>query len=57
MGIACGSFVSIQATIIYLLIYVVMNIWFFTFYLNTFFTANSKSIEHLSDLKSLSKKN
>lgn len=57
IGIVCGTFEGIQATIIYLLIYIAMNMCFLQFYLNTFYVEQSKNIEYLTELKHFSKNN
>ena len=51
IGIACGTFEGIQATVIYLLIYIVMNLCILQFYLNTFFIHLNNNIEFLTDLR------
>lgn len=57
IGIVCGTFEGIQATVIYLLIYIAMNMCFLQFYLNTFYVEQSKNIEYLTELKHFSKNN
>jgi NAD(P)H-quinone oxidoreductase subunit 2 len=57
IGIVCGTFEGIQATVIYLLVYIAMNMCFLQFYLNTFYVEQSKNIEYLTELKHFSKNN
>ena len=54
MGVACCSFHGTQATIIYLLIYIAMNVCFLKFLLNTYEIRTGQGLENISDLKSFS---
>lgn len=57
IGITCGGFEGIRATIIYLLIYILMNIGFLQLYLGTWNTQTNRNIEYLPELKYFSKQN
>jgi len=49
MGLTCGTFEGLRATLIYLLIYIVMNTGFFIFFLSTRNIKNNKSMIYLTD--------
>lgn len=51
IGVTCGSFEGLRATIIYLFIYIIMNWGFLLIYFNTFNNQNYKNIEFLTELK------
>jgi len=57
IGVASGTFEGIQATIIYLIIYVVMNMGFLQLYLNTRFMGYGKNIEFLTELQLFAQQN
>lgn len=57
IGITCGAFEGIRATIIYLAIYILMNLGFLQFYLATWNTQTTRNIEYLPELKYFSKYN
>jgi len=56
-GLASGTVESIDGLLLYLLIYVVMNIGFFSFVLGTQTTKDSKLNTHIADLVNLGKVN
>jgi NADH-quinone oxidoreductase subunit N len=49
MGLACGTFEGLRATLIFLIIYVIMNIGFFIFFLLTRNIKNNRSMIYLTD--------
>jgi NADH-quinone oxidoreductase subunit N len=49
MGLACGTFEGLRAALIYLLLYIVMNLGFFILFLNTREEKTSRSLTYLSD--------
>ena len=57
MGVACGTFEGLRATLIYLLIYIIMNTGFFIFFLLTKNIKNSKSLIYLTDFNYAAKYN
>ena len=57
IGVTCGAFEGIRATIIYLLIYIIMNIGFLQIYLATWNTQTNRNIEYLPELKYFPKQN
>jgi NADH-quinone oxidoreductase subunit N len=57
IGIAVGTFESIRASLIYLLIYIIMNIGFFIIYLYSKNTRTNRSLTYLTDFNYLAPKN
>jgi NADH-quinone oxidoreductase subunit N len=57
IGVACGAFDGIYATLIYLLIYIIMNIGFLQFFLGTFNKQFNRNIQYLTELKYFSNQN
>jgi len=49
IGLACGTFEGLRATLIFLLIYIIMNVGFFIFFLLTRNIINNKSMIYLTD--------
>ena len=49
MGLACGTFEGLRASLIYLLLYVLMNLGFFILFLNTREEKTNRSLTYLSD--------
>ena len=49
MGLACGTFEGLRASLIYLLLYVLMNLGFFILFLNTREEKTNRSLVYLSD--------
>lgn len=49
MGLACGTFEGIRAALIYLLLYILMNLGFFILFLNTRENKTNRSLTYLTD--------
>ena len=49
IGLACGTFEGLRATLLFLIIYIIMNIGFFIFFLLTRNIINNKSMIYLTD--------
>lgn len=49
MGLACGTFEGLRASLIYLLLYIFMNLGFFILFLNTYEEKTNRSLTYLSD--------
>jgi NADH-quinone oxidoreductase subunit N len=57
IGLATGTFEGIRATLIYLLIYVIMNLGLFIIFLNTYDKDTNKNITYMTDFAYFSKNN
>jgi NADH-quinone oxidoreductase subunit N len=57
IGLACGSANGIRASLIYLLIYAVMNLGLFIIFLNTYEKNSNRNISYLTDFAYFSKNN
>jgi NADH-quinone oxidoreductase subunit N len=57
MGLAAGTFEGIRASLIYLLLYVIMNLGFFILFLTTKDTKTKKSLTYLRDFKNFAQNN
>ena len=57
MGLATGTFEGIRAALIYLLLYVLMNLGFFILFLTTRDTKTQKSLTYLKDFKNFARHN
>jgi len=51
IGVACGSFEGIQASLFYLYIYVLMNLGFLIFFLTAHHKKYNYSLKYLTDLR------
>jgi NADH-quinone oxidoreductase subunit N len=49
MGLACGTFEGIRAALIYLVLYILMNLGFFLLFLNTREEKTNRALTYLSD--------
>ena len=49
MGLACGTFEGLRASLIYLLLYILMNLGFFVLFLNTREKNTNRALTYLSD--------
>jgi NADH-quinone oxidoreductase subunit N len=54
MGLACGTFEGVRAALIYLVLYILMNLGFFLLFLNTREEKTNRSLTYLSDLNDYS---
>jgi NADH-quinone oxidoreductase subunit N len=57
IGITCGAFDGIRATIIYLLIYIIMNWGFLQLYLATWNKQTKRNVEYIPELKYFARHN
>jgi NADH-quinone oxidoreductase subunit N len=57
IGLACGSTNGIRASLIYLLIYAIMNLGLFIIFLNTYEKSSNRNISYLTDFAYFSKNN
>lgn len=57
MGIACGTYEGFRAALIYLLLYVLMNLGFFIIFLCTKEKTTNKSLTYLTDFNNFAKNN
>lgn len=57
MGLAAGTFEGIRASLIYLLLYVIMNLGFFILFLTTKDTKTKRSLTYLRDFKNFAQNN
>lgn len=57
IGIACGTFESLRATLIYLFLYVVMNLGFFILFLTTKEQTTLRALTYLTDFNDYAQKN
>jgi NADH-quinone oxidoreductase subunit N len=57
MGIAAGTFYSLQAAIIYLVIYILMNMGLFIIILNAYYLKTRRPLTYLTDFTYLAKNN
>ena len=57
IGIACGTFESLRATLIYLFLYVIMNLGFFIIFLTTKEQVTLRSLAFLTDFNDYAQKN
>jgi len=57
MGLASGTFEGIRAALFYLLLYILMNLWFFLLFLNTNEQKTNRSLIYLSDFNDYAQKN
>jgi len=55
MGLACGTFEGIRAALLYLLLYILMNLAFFILFLNTCEKKTNFSLIYLNDLNDYAK--
>lgn len=57
MGLTCGTFEGFRATLIYLLLYVIMNAGFFLVFLTTKESTSNKPLTYLADFNDFAQKN
>jgi NADH-quinone oxidoreductase subunit N len=57
IGVACGSFNGTRASLIYLLIYAIMNLGLFIIFLNTYESNTKRNIGYLTDFTYFAKHN
>jgi NADH-quinone oxidoreductase subunit N len=57
IGVAASTFDSLQATILYLILYIVMMVCFFQFYINCFYVERNQRIETIQELRNFADKN
>lgn len=57
IGLACGTFESSRATLIYLFLYVVMNLGFFVLFLSTRDRLTSRALTYLTDFNDYAQQN
>jgi NADH:ubiquinone oxidoreductase subunit 2 (subunit N) len=57
IGVAASTFDSLQATILYLILYIVMMVCFFQFYINCFYVERNQRIETIQELRNLADNN
>jgi NADH:ubiquinone oxidoreductase subunit 2 (subunit N) len=57
IGVACGAFDGIQVTLIYLFIYIFMNLGLLQFFLSTFNKQINQNIQFITELKYFSENN
>jgi NADH-quinone oxidoreductase subunit N len=57
MGLACGTFEGIRASLIYLLLYVLMNLGFFLLFLTTKDQKTNRSLTYLTDFNDYAQHN
>lgn len=57
MGIACGTFESLRATLIYLFLYIIMNLGFFILFLTTKEQTTFRALTYLTDFNDYAQKN
>lgn len=57
IGLACGTFESLRATLIYLFLYVLMNLGFFVLFLTTKEQTTFRSLTYLTDFNDYAQKN
>jgi NADH-quinone oxidoreductase subunit N len=49
MGLASGTFEGVRSALLYLLLYIIMNLGFFILFLNTRETKSSRALTYLTD--------
>lgn len=57
MGIACGTFEGLRSSLIYLLLYIIMNLGFFILFLNTREQKTRRSLTYLTDFNDYAQSN
>jgi NADH-quinone oxidoreductase subunit N len=57
MGLACGTFEGLRAALIYLFLYILMNLGFFILFLNTREEESHRALTYLSDFNDYAQKN
>ena len=57
MGLACGTFEGLRASLLYLLLYILMNLGFFILFLNTKEKKTNRAMLYLSDFHDYAKDN
>jgi NADH-quinone oxidoreductase subunit N len=57
LGLACGTFEGLRASLIYLLLYIIMNLGFFFLFLNTKEQKSNRSLTYLSDFNDYAQQN
>jgi NADH-quinone oxidoreductase subunit N len=57
MGLACGTFEGLRAALIYLFLYILMNLGFFILFLNTREEKSNRALTYLSDFNDYAQKN
>src|SRR3984885_1857704 len=57
LGLACGTFEGLRASLIYLLLYIIMNLGFFILFLNTKEQNTNRALTYLSDFNDYAQKN
>ena len=57
LGLACGTFEGIRASLLYLLLYILMNLGFFILFLNTKEKKTNRAMLYLSDFHDYAKDN
>jgi NADH-quinone oxidoreductase subunit N len=57
LGLACGTFEGLRASLIYLLLYIIMNLGFFILFLNTKEQNTNRSLTYLTDFNDYAQHN
>lgn len=57
MGLACGTFEGLRASLLYLFLYILMNLGFFVLYLNTREEKTNRSLTYLTDFNDYAQNN
>jgi len=57
IGVSCGTFIGIRATLIYLFIYVIMNCGFLQIFLTTYADKNNLTLDFITDFKYFARDN
>lgn len=57
LGLACGTFEGLRASLVYLLLYIIMNLGFFFLFLNTKERKSNRSLTYLTDFNDYAQHN